>query len=118
MGKQPMAEAPQHALDDDELKGAIMADLSEIAKKYRGEAKWKEVEEPGKKCKECMKEAMDYLMGKKELEGYKFFVKATLVQVNGYAQCATTYWSPDGRDLSVNEVNKENVMMILTSYAS
>ena len=37
-------------------------------------------------------------------QGYKFFVKATLVQVNGYAQCATTYWSPDGRDLSVNEV--------------
>ena len=37
-------------------------------------------------------------------QGYKFFVKATLMQVNGYAQCATTYWSPDGRDLSVNEV--------------
>ena len=39
-------------------------------------------------------------------QGYKFFVKATLVQVNGYAQCATTYWSPDGRDLSVNEVRE------------
>ena len=49
---------------------------------------------------------------------YKFFVKASILQVNGFAQCATTYWTPGAMDLSINVNNAHGVMVILTAYVS
>jgi len=50
-----MAEAEkaalEHELDDPDTRSKIQQELAEIAKTHRGEIKWKDLEEPGVKCK-------------------------------------------------------------------
>ena len=43
--------AEEDALNNPDVKAKIIAELTAIAEKHRGDTKWKEIEEPGASCK-------------------------------------------------------------------
>merc|ERR1712166_915764 len=97
---------------------AAMADQDDVRTFVPNDAEWGSLCDDGKHgevCGEIMKGAMEYLKANTNFQGYKFFVKASILQINGFAQCATTYWTPDGMDISCNCNNEKGVMVILTA---
>merc|ERR1712070_430930 len=79
---------------------------------------------------DCTAEALAYLRAQGDndgqLKGYGFFVKSSILGVNGFNQCATQYWTAAGMDFSVNVTNNianapgevKQVMVVLTAFAS
>ena len=51
MAEAAEKQALEHELDDPETRVRIQGELSAIAKEYRGDTNWKDIEEPGAKCK-------------------------------------------------------------------
>merc|ERR1712031_121905 len=103
--RRGMAKIEESVRDAAKAHIQKMADDT-ITKEGGGDKTWGDFGEAHSDvCKELMSSVMDYLCANDDLSGHKFFVKCTLCQHNGYAQCATKYWTPDGVDLSVNATN-------------
>eukprot|EP00658_Telonema_sp_P-2_P008874 TRINITY_DN13360_c0_g1_i1.p2 TRINITY_DN13360_c0_g1~~TRINITY_DN13360_c0_g1_i1.p2 ORF type:complete len:124 (+),score=40.84 TRINITY_DN13360_c0_g1_i1:247-618(+) len=53
-----------------------------------------------------------------ELEGHKLFVKAAILQVNGFAISNNTLWSPQDYNLSVSWTNSAGCTVWLTALVN
>eukprot|EP00656_Telonema_subtile_P026512 TRINITY_DN2848_c0_g1_i1.p1 TRINITY_DN2848_c0_g1~~TRINITY_DN2848_c0_g1_i1.p1 ORF type:complete len:156 (-),score=51.62 TRINITY_DN2848_c0_g1_i1:287-754(-) len=69
-------------------------------------------------AKEISEKSMALLMDQPLLEGYKMFVKAVILQVNGMAASSNTLWSAQDYNLSVSWSNEAKCAVWLTVIAN
>merc|ERR1711934_35681 len=64
--------------------------------------------------KKISESGMQLLMAEELLSGYKMYVKATILQVNGMASSSNTLWTAQDLNLSVSWTNDEKCSVWLT----
>merc|ERR1712046_571746 len=104
-----MADGPQISED---FKGKMKGILTELCKGKIGDSAFADVD-AAKICDEISQEALDKLLAEEELKDYLLFVKTTVAQINGFNQCANTYWTPGLTSFSVNHRNDKQCSVIL-----
>merc|ERR1712205_127838 len=110
-----------------EFQEEIREGLKAIVQKDIDGIKWNDMDHKGI-CDNTTSKALAFLRshgeGEGKLKGYGFFVKTSILGVNGFNQCATQYWTSAGMDFSVNVTNNlpndpgeiNQVMVILTAF--
>eukprot|EP00658_Telonema_sp_P-2_P033680 TRINITY_DN2466_c0_g1_i1.p2 TRINITY_DN2466_c0_g1~~TRINITY_DN2466_c0_g1_i1.p2 ORF type:complete len:136 (-),score=48.28 TRINITY_DN2466_c0_g1_i1:288-695(-) len=111
------AQAEAGTLDNDR-KEAIKQRLIEVIQEFvPADAKFTSLDTKeastniSATCFQLLKEAP-------ELEGHKLFVKAAILQVNGYAISSNTLWSPEDHNLSVSWTNNVGCTVWLTAVVN
>merc|ERR1711934_97509 len=121
MGPQTMS----HELPA-EFKEGVTKEINDLVFARIEGKKWDELGDHGQLCSDLTNEVRALMDSKEELKGYGQFVKATVVGVNGFNQCQSLYWTPNGMDFSTNVKNGlentpghyDSVMVIMTAFAS